>query len=359
MSKALVRTRVARKLATAKGLRYVAVSSQGIFRKRLGKNFSYADAAGKKIVDAATLERIRKLAIPPAYENVWICAQPHGHLQAIGIDARGRKQYRYHADWRAIRDSDKFKRMQQFGKLLPKLRARLRRDLRLPGLPLQKVLALAVSLLQATLVRIGNTEYAKQNNSFGLTTLRNRHVQFSGASKITLQFRGKSGKTQNIELSDKRLARILHRCQELPGQHLFQYIDEAGQHQPIDSGMVNDYLVEIMGLANDGTGFTAKDFRTWGATLHAIRLLTDMPCPPTKTAQTRAILEVCNEVAAELGNTPTICRKSYINPWVFTAWSLGLKPRQDATGKSVNAQERYALQLLKLQNRHPAAESLH
>lgn len=352
INKGQARQRAARKLATAKGLHYVSDAIEGFSRKKRGKTFIYLNSKGRQIVHAATLERIRKLAIPPAYIDVWICPQPLGHLQATGFDARGRKQYRYHPNWRSERDTDKFKRMCKFGASLPKLRAQLKRDLRLSGLPRQKVLALVVTLLQQTLIRVGNDEYARQNNSYGLTTLRDRHIRFIGSRKVRMKFRGKSGKDQDIELSDARIVSILRRCQDLPGQQLFQYVDEAGGQQPIDSSMVNEYLLDIMGVTSDGTGFTAKDFRTWGATLHAVQLLTSIEHLPTKTALTRVTMDVCKAVATKLGNTPAICRKSYINPWVFKAWSLKLKPRQVTAGSSLSSQERYALRLLKMQRRY-------
>jgi DNA topoisomerase IB len=351
-NKALAKKRAAKTVAKAKGLSYVSDTTPGFSRQKRGKYFIYLDTKGRRITQPATLQRIRKLAIPPAYTNVWICPQPHGHLQATGIDARGRKQYRYHANWRSTRDANKFKRMCEFGALLPKLRAQVARDLRLPGLPRQKVLALVVTLLQSTLIRIGNNDYVRQNDSYGLTTLRDRHVRFVGRQKVQMKFRGKSGKGQAIELSDARIARILRRCQDLPGQQLFQYVDEAGEHQPVDSSMVNDYLLAIMGKASDGTGFTAKDFRTWGATVHAIQLLAATPYLSQKTEVAHVIAEVCNAVSARLGNTPAVCRKSYINPWVFTAWSGQVKPKQLSPGDSRNSQERYALRLLKLQRQH-------
>jgi len=355
-NKAQARRNTALKLARQQGLHYVSDAMPGITRQKQGKSFVYFNSRGKQIVHAATLERIRKLAIPPAYINVWICPKPHGHLQATGIDARGRKQYRYHANWRSVRDADKFKRMCEFGAALPKLRTRLRRDLRLAGLPREKVLALVVSILQATLTRIGNSDYVRQNNSYGLTTLRDRHVRFIGRNKVKMQFRGKGGKDHAIELSDARVARILHRCQDLPGQQLFQYVDAAGMHQPINSGMVNDYLLNVMGPSSDGSGFTAKDFRTWGATLHAIQLLASTDHLDTKTGLARVTVDVCKAVAEKLGNTPAICRKSYINPWVFTAWSLQLKPTVSSGGP--HAHERYALRLLKLQARNERAKRL-
>lgn len=353
LNKAEVKEIVAKETAVAKGLRYVSASEPGIHRLRSGKGFRYVDAVGSKVTDASTLDRIRKLAIPPAYQHVWICAHERGHLQATGIDARGRKQYRYHAKWRSTRDNYKFTRMCEFGARLPQLRQRLKHDLALRGLTREKVLALVVTLLQQTLVRVGNAEYARQNRSFGLTTLRVRHVKFLSKGRAKLEFRGKSGKDQVVELSDSRVARILRRCHDLPGQYLFQYLDANEQHQPIDSGMVNDYLLETMGTAKDGTGFTAKDFRTWGGTLHAIKLLTAMPPPAdTKAAVSRGVVSVCKLVAEQLGNTPAICRKSYINPWVFTAWSRGVKPRSGKISHSLLGEEKYALQLLNLQLRH-------
>jgi DNA topoisomerase IB len=246
--------------------------------------------------------------------------KPRGHLQATGRDARGRKQYRYHTEWRELRDSAKFERMVSFGEQLSKLRRVLKRDLGLPGLPREKVLAVVVSLLDATRVRVGNTEYARDNKSFGLTTLRNRHVSFIRDGRAVLNFRGKGGVQHEILIDDKRIARIVRRCQEIPGQHLFQYINDDGQRCPIDSGQVNDYLREAMG--ND---FTAKDFRTWGATLHAITLLARTPLPevPSEHAFKRKIADVVKEVAAELRNTPAVCRKSYINPAIFDSWRSG------------------------------------
>lgn len=344
-------TRLARRTAAANGLRYVSDVEPGIRRVRRGNTFGYVNARGRQITDAATLQRIRMLAIPPAYRRVWICADANGHLQATGYDARGRKQYRYHPGWRGTRDANKFSRMGEFGARLPMLRAHLQRDLSLPGLPREKVLALVTALLDKTLIRIGNAEYARHNHSYGLTTLRDHHVRFLGRSRARLAFRGKSGKDQIVELTDRRLTQILRRCQEVPGQLLFQYVDDAGEHQAVDSGMVNDYLLAVMGSAGDGTGFTAKDFRTWGATVRAMRLLADLPPASTQTAFKRCVVEVCKQVAAELGNTAAICRKAYINPWVFEAWHRGLRPRAAKSHAPPHAQEHYALQLLKLQSR--------
>lgn len=356
-SKAKIKESVARRAATAHRLSYVSDSTPGIHRQRRGKTFIYTASNGRLIKHEKTLARIRALAIPPAYRNVWICKHEFGHLQATGIDARGRKQYRYHPKWRNIRDSYKFDRMRIFGKRLTALRRQLNLDLHLPGLPLRKVLALLVTLLEKTMVRIGNVDYVRQNNSFGLTTLRDRHITFFRTGRALLKFKGKSHKQQSIELSDRKLVTILRKCHDLPGQQLFQYVDLNGEHQPVDSGMVNEYLLKVMGAAPDGTGFTAKDFRTWGATLHAIKLCAALTSPAsTKAAQRRYIVGVCKTVAETLGNTPAICRKSYINPWVFSAWSQNIRPQLDSN-RSVatltpRSFEKYALRLLQLQTRH-------
>jgi DNA topoisomerase-1 len=310
----------AAQMATEAGLVYVSDAEPGIRRLRAGRGFRYVTPENRLLDAAEDLRRIASLAIPPAYRDVWISLKPRGHLQATGRDARGRKQYRYHAEWRELRDSAKFGRMVAFGEQLPKLRRKLQRDLGLPGLPREKVLAVVVSLLDATRVRVGNTEYARDNKSFGLTTLRNRHVSFIRDGRAVLNFRGKGGVQHEILIDDKRIVKIVRRCQEIPGQHLFQYINDDGQRCPIDSGQVNDYLREAMG--ND---FTAKDFRTWGATLHAISLLacTPLPQPPSEHAYKKCIAAVVKQVAAQLRNTPAVCRKSYINPAVFDSWRLG------------------------------------
>src|SRR5580700_3104295 len=308
-------------MAVEAGLLYVSCEDPGIRRMRAGKGFYYLTPANRRLSSATELRRIESLAVPPAYEDVWICVSPRGHLQATGHDARGRKQYRYHPQWRQVRDSAKFDRMVAFGEALPKLRRKLRRDLGLSGLPREKVLAVVVSILDATRVRIGNTEYARDNKSFGLTTLRNRHVSFIRDGRAVLNFRGKGGIQHEVHISDKRIAQIVRRCQEMPGQHLFQYVSDDGQRCPIDSGQVNDYLRDAM-----GDDFTAKDFRTWGATLHAITLLARTPLPerPSERALKSEIAEVVKQVAAKLRNTPAVCRKSYINPAVFEAWRSGL-----------------------------------
>jgi DNA topoisomerase IB len=311
----------AAQMAVEAGLIYVSDAEPGIRRLRAGRGFRYLTPENRKLAAAKELKRIASLAIPPAYRNVWISVTARGHLQATGRDARGRKQYRYHPEWRQARDSAKFDRMVSFGEALMKLRRKLKRDLGLPGLPREKVLAVVVSILDATRVRIGNPEYARENKSFGLTTLRNRHVSFIRDGRAVLNFRGKGGVQHEIHIDDKRIAQIVRRCQEVPGQHLFQYVSDDGQRCPIDSGQVNDYLREAMG--ND---FTAKDFRTWGATLHAITLLarTPLPAAPSERALKIQIAEVVKQVAAKLRNTPAVCRKSYINPAVFDSWRSGL-----------------------------------
>jgi DNA topoisomerase IB len=307
-------------MAIEAGLIYVSDSEPGFRRVRAGKGFRYLTPANRRLAATKELRRIASLAIPPAYRDVWICLNARGHLQATGRDARGRKQYRYHPEWRQFRDGAKFERMVAFGEALSRLRRRLNGDLALMGLPRDKVLAVIVMLLDTTRVRVGNREYARDNNSFGLTTLRNRHVSFIRDGRALLMFRGKGGVQHEIFVDDKRIARIVRHCQELPGQHLFQYVSDDGVRCPIESGQVNEYLHEAM-----GGDFTAKDFRTWGATLHAITLLASTPLPerPSERALKREIAGVIKQVAAQLRNTPAVCRKSYINPAVFDAWRSG------------------------------------
>jgi DNA topoisomerase-1 len=311
----------AAQMAVEAGLIYVSSTESGIRRHRAGKGFYYLAPDKRRITAPAELKRIAALAVPPAYENVWICPHTLGHLQATGRDARGRKQYRYHPRWRELRDTAKFDRMAAFADALPRLRRKLKRDLGLAGLPREKVLAAVVALLDATRARVGNAEYARDNKSFGLTTLRNRHVSFVRDGRALLSFRGKGGVPHEIRVDDKRVVRIVQRCQDLPGQHLFQYVGDDGERCPIDSGMVNSYLREAM-----GDDFTAKDFRTWGATLHALILLARTPWQPngSERAQNKQIAGVVEQVAAGLRNTPVVCRKSYINPVVFEAWRSGV-----------------------------------
>lgn len=316
-------------VARAARLRYVSDRQPGLRRLREAEGFRYLDADGSEITDAAVLERIRKLAIPPAYEDVWICRYANGHLQAVGRDARGRKQYRYHARWREVRDEAKFGRMLVFGAVLPKIRARVAADLTLPGLPRARVLAAIVRLLEGTLARVGNEEYAKENGSFGLTTLRNRHVRVRGRT-ITFDFRGKHGIKHHIDLADPKLAGIVKRCRDLPGQDLFQYLDEHGETHGIDSDDVNDYLQEI-----SGEEITAKDFRTWAATNLAAFALNALERFDTQARAKKNIVQAVESVSKMLGNTPAVCRKCYIHPAIFDGYldgSLleGLKARAEA-----------------------------
>ena len=307
-------------LTAAVGLVYVSDSDSGIRRVRRGERFAYLGTDGKTLRDARVLKRIASLAVPPAYERVWICAKDRGHLQATGYDVRGRKQYRYHAEWRTARDGAKFERMIAFGEALPRLRRRLSRDLALSGLPREKVLAVVVSLLDATRIRIGNAEYARDNESFGLTTLKDKHVRFVKDGRARFSFRGKGGLEHDVTVDDKRLSKIVRNCQHLPGQQLFQYVDDDGSRHPVTSDQVNAYLQDAM-----GEDFTAKDFRTWGATLSAIGLMAATPLPEaaSERALKLAITTAIKAVAAELRNTPTVAKKSYINPVVFTAWRSG------------------------------------
>jgi DNA topoisomerase-1 len=300
--------------ADAAQLRYVSDSRPGIQRIRQGRAFRYVGADGGPVDDLPTLRRIRSLAIPPAWTQVWICPVAHGHIQAVGRDARGRKQYRYHARWRAVRDEAKFDRVLQFGRALPAIRERVEQDLGRSGLPREKVLASVVRLLEISLIRVGNAEYARDNGSYGLTTLRNRHVTVEGA-RVRFEFRGKGGKRHTVDVSDRRLAAVVRRCQDLPGHELFQYLDEGGQRQAIDSADVNAYVREIA-----GEEFTAKDFRTWGGTVLAAFALAG----PVEVGDARRRLTAAiGQVAARLGNTPTICRKCYIHPDVVTAYLNG------------------------------------
>jgi DNA topoisomerase-1 len=298
------------------GLRYSSDSRPGFRRALRGKHFVYFDTRGRRITDARVVQRIRKLAIPPAYTDVWICPFANGHLQATGRDARGRKQYRYHPQWRAQRDATKFDRMLEFGRALPRIRRRVAHDLRARALPREKVLATIVRLLECTLIRVGNEEYARTNGSFGLTTLRDRHVALKSGA-LLLEFRGKSGVRQSALVTDRRIARIVRDCRDLPGQELFQWIDEKGGRHPVDSSDVNEYL-----RAASGGAFTAKDFRTWFATLEALTLLRKARHGSAGEAR-KQVLATVKLVSEKLGNTPAICRKCYIHPEVLSAHEAG------------------------------------
>ena len=298
-------------------LRYLSDAMPGIRRKRAGRHFTYVGFDGATVRDDATLKRIRALAIPPAWTDVWISPIAHGHLQATGRDARGRKQYRYHARWREVRDEAKYERTLAFGDALPRIRERVDADLALRGLPREKVLATVVRLLEITLIRVGNDEYARDNGSFGLSTLRDRHVKVHG-SEVRFRFRGKSGKDYLTSLRDRRLARIVKRCQEVPGQELFQYVDEDGEAQVIDSGDVNDYIREIA-----GDEFSAKDFRTWAGTVLAAWALEEFEAFDSETQAKSNIVRAIESVAERLGNTPAVCRKCYVHPAVLDAYMDG------------------------------------
>lgn len=309
--RAAQRRRASPSLHTA-ALRYVSDAEPGITRRRTGRGFSFRTVSGRPLRDKTTLRRIQSLAIPPAWTDVWVCPRPNGHLQATGRDARGRKQYRYHPRWSTVRDDAKYARLTAFARALPKLRRRVRADLKQSGLPRTKVLAIIVRLLEDTFVRVGNEEYARDNLSFGLTTMQDRHAKVAG-SRVRLRFRGKGGTTHDVDIADQRLARLVKRCRELPGQQLFQYIDDDGKPQPVDSGDVNAYLREAT-----GADFTAKDFRTWGGTLLAAANLPKAPTedPPGPSALRAAV----ESVSLSLGNTPAICRKCYIHPAVLDAF---------------------------------------
>jgi DNA topoisomerase-1 len=303
--------------AKAAGLRYVHDDRPGIRREPAGDGFRYLDAKGERVDDEATLKRIKSLAIPPAWTDVWICPQANGHLQATGRDARGRKQYRYHPKWREVRDEVKYERMINFGKALPKIRKEVDRALALPGLPREKVLATIVYLLEATMMRIGNDEYARENKSYGLTTLRNRHVRIDGG-EVEFRFRGKSGVYHDVKVHDRRLARIIQRTRDLPGQDLFQYLDEDGETHTVGSSDVNDYLRTIT-----GEDYTAKDFRTWSGTVLAAMALQEFEAVDSDAQAKKNVVRAIESVAERLGNTPSVCRKCYVHPAVLDAYLDG------------------------------------
>jgi DNA topoisomerase-1 len=306
-----------RESARAAGLRYSSDDRPGWTRRRVGRGFGYRDTEGATIRDRATLARLRALAIPPAWTNVWICPSPVGHLQATGRDARGRKQYRYHARWRDRRDTHKFERMLEFSEALGAIRERCDRDLARLGLPRDKVLAAVVRLLELTLIRVGNDEYARRNRTFGLTTMRGRHAQVDGTA-IRFRFRAKSGQVRDVDLRDRRLASIVRRCQELPGQELFAYVDEDGDPQDITSDDVNAYL-----RSASGGDFTAKDFRTWAGTVIAFRALRAQQPADGDAAARRTVVGAVRVTAEQLGNTPAVARRSYVHPAVLEAFLDG------------------------------------
>ena len=299
------------------GLRYVTDAMPGIRRRRAGGGFAYVSSDGRKVADRDTLARIRQLVIPPAWKDVWICPHPRGHLQVTARDARGRKQYRYHPEYREVRDEAKFERMLAFSTVLPRIRQRVARDIALEGHPRAKVMATVVWLLEKTLIRIGTDEYAKTNKSYGLTTLRRRHVEVDG-SELRFEFRGKSGIEHSVLVTDKRIARIVQRCQELPGQELFQFLGDDGKRQTVDAGDVNDYLQNIT-----GDEITAKDFRTWAGTMLAAGELRRDPIPTTERERKRRVLAAIDAASRRLGNTRTVCRKYYIHPVLLATYMAG------------------------------------
>lgn len=334
--------------AISAGLVYVSDSEPGITRRRAGKGFSYRDPDGKAVKDRETLDRIRSLAIPPAYTDVWICADPNGHIQATGRDARGRKQYRYHPRFREARDSTKYERMLDFAAALPALRARVDEDMSRRGMPREKVLATVVHLLETTMIRVGNADYAKQNKSHGLTTLNDRHVKVDGA-QIRFRFKGKSGKEWDLGIRDRRVARIVKASQDLPGQHLFQYLDDEGERRSVTSGDVNAYLREI-----SGTDITAKDFRTWTGTVLAALALAEYEKADSQAAAKRNVREAIEQVSARLGNTPTICRKCYVHPQVIDSYlsdelalEIGEEIAEELDKPALRPEERQVLEFLR------------
>lgn len=299
------------------GLRYVSDSAPGYTRKRTGTTFSYYDKERKRITDPAVVRRIKSIGIPPAYESVWICPSANGHIQATGLDARGRKQYRYHPKWREIRDQNKYEHIIQFAAALPQLRARVAADMRLDGLPREKVLATIVSLLETTLIRVGNAQYAEENKSYGLTTMRRKHIGV-GRGVLRFDFTGKSGKQWKLRVEDKRIAAIVKRCAEIPGHELFKYLDDAGQPHTVDSGDVNAYIKGIT-----GEDFSAKDFRTWAGTVLAALALTEFKKYDSQAEAKRNVVAAIESVSKQLGNRPAICRKCYVHPEVLNAYMSG------------------------------------
>lgn len=299
-----------KKSATAIHLTYVNDNQPGILRIKRGKSFAYR-YNGSPLKNKEDLDRIKKLVIPPAWEQVWICKDPAGHIQVTGFDVKHRKQYRYHALWNALRNQTKFFHMLEFGKVLPELRRQVEKDLSLPGIPQEKVLATVISLMERTNIRIGNSAYEKQNGSFGLSTLKNKHVDVHG-QEMKFVFKGKKGVHHQISLKSRKLAKIVQRCKEIPGKELFQYIDENGDHKSIDSGMVNNYIRNIC-----GEGFTTKDFRTWNGTLHALLSLKEIGCETQVTAIRKNVVTALDQVSQKLGNTRSVCKKYYVHPTII------------------------------------------
>ena len=343
--------------AQAAGLRYVTDSAPGIRRQRRGRGFAYTRPNGTPLRDPAELERIRKLVIPPRWTDVWICPSSSGHLQVTARDARGRKQYRYHARYRAIRDDTKFNRMLEFSEVLPRIRQNVERHVATPNLTREKVLATVVWLLEKTLIRVGSDEYARDNGSFGLTTLRRRHVEVSGAT-LRFEFRGKSGVPHSVALTDRRIARIIQHCQELPGQELFQYLDDDGRRQSVDAGDINQYLRDIAGRQ-----VTAKDFRTWAGTMLAAGALRDIGPSENEKESNANVVRAIDQVAKRLGNTRAVCRKYYVHPTIIEAYLDGFVlppaipderhlPRDATRGPGLRRDEIAVVELLRGRSNH-------
>lgn len=344
--------------ARAAGLRYVNDSKPGIRRERAGEAFRYVDPKGETITDEDVLRRIKSLAIPPAWTDVWICSLANGHLQATGRDARGRKQYRYHPKWREVRDEVKYERMIKFGEALPAIRREVNRALALPGLPREKVLATIVYLLETTMIRVGNEEYARTNKSFGLTTLQRRHVRIDG-SDVEFRFRGKSGVYHKVKVHDRRLARIIQRTRDLPGQELFEYVDDDGETRTVDSSDVNEYLRQI-----SGEDYTAKDFRTWSGTVLAAMALQEFEKFDSQAQAKKNVVRAIEQVAEKLGNTPSVCRKCYVHPAILDSYLEGatLQVLRERAGEELteelhklNPEEAAVLALLEERLAHEAA----
>jgi DNA topoisomerase-1 len=337
------------KAALAADLKYVSDTIAGISRLRKGTGFAYL-LDGKPVKDKTVLERIRKLAIPPAWTSVWICTSENGHIQATGVDGRGRKQYRYHPQWHELRNETKFHRMYEFGKLLPSLRLQLEEDLARKGLSEEKVIATVISLMERTYIRIGNNDYEKLYGSYGLTTLKDKHVKIEG-DKMHFSFRGKKGIDHNISLKNRRLARAVQACRELPGKELFQYLDESGTRKSIDSGKVNAYI-----KAATGGDFSAKDFRTWAGTLSALRALKGLAAAATETDLKKNVVQALEEVSKKLGNTRTVCKKYYVHPGIIRLYEEqgldkylkeldAIEQPDDLTG--LTSEERVLMKILK------------
>ena len=343
------------------GLTYVSDEDRGLTRERHGDGFRYLKPNGDPVTDESTLDRIRRLAIPPAWTDVWICPRANGHLQATGRDARGRKQYKYHPQFREVRESNKYEHMLEFARALPSIRARIAEHMGLRGMPREKVLATVVHLLESTLIRVGNDDYARENKSYGLTTLRNPHVSVNG-SELRFRFKGKSGKTWQLQLKDRRVAKIVKACQELPGQKLFEYLDENGEAREVTSADVNAYLKEIT-----GGEITAKDFRTWAGTVMAALALKELEAFDSQASAKKNLRAAIESVALRLGNTPTICRKCYIHPEILSAYiedALMLEIKQQAESQlrenlaSLKPEEAAVLALLEARLKRTLSDQL-